>query len=86
MEKKYFSINPKLNSTVNLDQQDCSIFLVVNLKFNVTASFSFTIEDIYIFIVIALDETSILVAVQFSIYESCDLGGTLWRSNIDVHQ
>ena len=35
---------------------------------------------IYIFIVIALDETSILVAVQFSmqnIYESCDLGRAL---------
>ena len=46
-------------------------------------------RNICIFIVIALDETSILVAVQFSmqnIYESCDLGRTLWRSNVDVHQ
>ena len=45
--------------------------------------------NIYIFIVIALDETSILVAVQFSmqnIYQSCDLGRALWRSNVDVHQ
>ena len=41
------------------------------------------------FIVNALDETSIFVAVQFSmqnIYESCDLGRALWRSNVDVHQ
>ena len=47
------------------------------------------ILNIYIFIAIALDETSVLVAVQFSmqnIYESCDLGRALWRSNIDVHQ
>ena len=45
--------------------------------------------NIYIFIVIAVDETSILVAVQFSmqnIYESCDLGRDLWRSNVDVLQ
>ena len=45
--------------------------------------------NIYSVIVIVLDETSILVAVQFSmqnIYESCDLGRALWRSNIDVHQ
>ena len=44
---------------------------------------------IYIFIVIALDEASILVAVHFSmqnIYKSCDLGRALWRSNVDVHQ
>ena len=47
------------------------------------------LRNIYIFIVIALDETSILVTVQFSmqnIYESCDLGRALWRSNVDVHQ
>ena len=45
--------------------------------------------NIYIFIVIALDETSILVAVQFSmqnIYESCDLGRAFWQSNVDGHQ
>ena len=45
--------------------------------------------NVYIFIVIALDETSIVVAVQFSlqnIYESLDLGRALWWSNIDVHQ
>ena len=45
--------------------------------------------NIYIFIVIALDETSILGAVQFSmqnIYETCDLRRALWRSNVDVHQ
>ena len=44
---------------------------------------------IYIFIVNALDETSILVAVQFSmqnIYKSYDLGPALWRKNVDVHQ
>ena len=42
-----------------------------------------------IFTVIAFDETSILVAVQFSmqnIFVSCDLGRALWRSNVDVHQ
>ena len=45
--------------------------------------------NIYIFIAIALDETSILVAVYFlmqNIYQSCDLGRTLERSNIDVNQ
>ena len=47
------------------------------------------IPYIYIFIVIAVDETSILVAVQFpmqNIYESCDLGRAVWRSNVDVNQ
>ena len=37
---------------------------------------------IYIFIAIALDETSILVAVYFSMQnnnQSCDLGRSLWR-------
>ena len=50
-------------------------------------SFSYILWNI--FIVIALDETSILLAVQLSmqnIYESCDLGRALWRSNVDVHQ
>ena len=32
-------------------------------------------DNIYIFIAVALDETSIFVAVHFSkIYQSCDLG------------
>ena len=45
--------------------------------------------NIYIFIVIALDETSVLVTVQFSmqnIYKSCDIGRTLWQSNDGVHR
>ena len=57
-----------------------------NIKFN---TIKVLIHNIYIFIVIALDETRILVAVLFSvqnIYESCDLGCALWRSNVDVHQ
>ena len=48
-----------------------------------------TYSDIYIFIAIVLDETSILVAVYFSmqnIYQSCDLGRGLGRSNVDVSQ
>ena len=47
-----------------------------------------TTVNIYVFIVIVLDETSILVAVQGSmqnIYESCDLGRAVWRSNVDVN-
>ena len=46
-------------------------------------------DNICIFNAIALDETSILVAVYFSmqnIYQSCDLGRTLRRSNVDVCQ
>ena len=45
--------------------------------------------DIYIFIAIALNETSILVAVHFSmqnIYQSCDLGHAVGRSNVSVSQ
>ena len=45
--------------------------------------------NIYIFIAIALDETSILVSVIFSmqnIYQSCDLGYALGCSNVDVSQ
>ena len=45
--------------------------------------------NIYIFIAIALDETSIFVAVYFSmqnIYRSCDLGRALGHSNVDVSQ
>ena len=44
---------------------------------------------IYIFIAIACDETSILVAVHFSmknIYQSCDLGLAVERNNVDVSQ
>ena len=44
---------------------------------------------IYIFIAIALNETSILVAVHFSmqnIYQSCDLGHAVGRSNVNVSQ
>ena len=44
---------------------------------------------IHIFIAIALDETSILVALHFSmqnIYQSCDLGHAVGRSNINVSQ
>ena len=43
------------------------------------------IFNIYIFIAIALDETSVLVALHFSmqnIYQSCDLGHTLGWSNV----
>ena len=48
-----------------------------------------TFCNIYIFIAIALDESSILVAVHFSmtiIYQSCDLGRAVGRSNVDVSQ
>ena len=43
----------------------------------------------YIFIAIAFDETSILVAVHFSmqnIYQSCDLDRALGRSNVHARQ
>ena len=43
--------------------------------------------NIYTFIAIALDETSILVALHFSmqnIYQLCDLGHTVGRSNVNV--
>ena len=46
-------------------------------------------QYIYLFITITLDETSILVAVHFSmknIYQSCDLGRAVMRSNVDVSQ
>ena len=49
----------------------------------------FCIKEIYIFIAIALDETSILVAVHFlmqNIHQSCDLGRALGRSNVHVSQ
>ena len=45
--------------------------------------------NIYSFIAISLDETSILVAVHFSmknIYQSCELGRAVRRSNVDVSQ
>ena len=45
--------------------------------------------NICIFIAIAGDETSILVAVHFSmhrIYQSCDIGLALGRGNVDVSQ
>ena len=45
--------------------------------------------NIYIFIAIALDETSILVALHFlmqHIYESCDLGHAVGRRNVNVSQ
>ena len=44
---------------------------------------------IYIFIAIALDGTSIIVALYFSmqsIYQSCDLGHAVGRSNVNVSQ
>ena len=44
---------------------------------------------IYIFIAIALDETSILVALPFSmqnIYQSRDLGHAVGQSNVNVSQ
>ena len=46
-------------------------------------------DNICIFIAITLDETSILIAVYFSIqniYQSCDLGRILRQSNVDVCQ
>ena len=48
-----------------------------------------SIANIYIFIANALDETIILVAVHFSmknIYQSCDLGRVVKRSNVDASQ
>ena len=45
--------------------------------------------NIYIFVAIALDETSILVAVYFSmqnIYQSCNLVCAVRRSNVDANQ
>ena len=56
---------------------------------NIYGKLDVYLRNIYIFIEIALDETSNLVAVQFSmqnVYEACDLGRTLWRSKVDVHQ
>ena len=50
--------------------------------------FSFSASYLHL-IVFALDETSILVAVQFSmqnIYESYDLDRALWQRKVDVHQ
>ena len=47
------------------------------------------ITNIFIFIAIALDKNCILVAVYFSmqnIYQSCDLGRALGRSNVVVSQ
>ena len=47
------------------------------------------IINIYIFIAVALDETSILVALYFSmqnIYQSWDLGHAMGRSNVNVSQ
>ena len=44
---------------------------------------------VYSFIAVALDETSILVAVHFSmknIYQSCDLGRAVGWSNVDISQ
>ena len=46
-------------------------------------------KNIYIFIALALDETNILVSVHFSmknIYQSCDLGRAVGRSNINISQ
>ena len=46
-------------------------------------------ENIYIFIAIALHETSILVVLYFSmqnIYQSCDLGHAVGRSNLNISQ
>ena len=56
------------------------------------SSFNFADQSafyIYIFIAIALDETSILIALHFSmqnIYLSCDLGHAVGRSNVNVSQ
>ena len=50
---------------------------------------TYIIPNIYIFVIIALDEKSVLVAVQFSIqniYKSCDLGRGVWRSDVGVSQ
>ena len=46
-------------------------------------------SNINIFIAIALGETSILVALHFSmqnIYQSCDLGHAVGRSNFNFSQ
>ena len=50
---------------------------------------SFVVKYIYSFIAVALDETCILVALHFSmqnIYQSCDLGHAVGRSNVSVSQ
>ena len=50
---------------------------------------SHSLLNIYIFIAIALDETSILVALHFSvlnIYQSYDLGHAVRRGNVNVSQ
>ena len=52
-----------------------------------SAMFVCSIYYIYIFIAIALHETSILVAIHFSmknINQSCDLGCAMGQTNIDV--
>ena len=49
----------------------------------------FAVCYIYIFIAITLNETSILVALDFSmrnIYQSCDLGHAVGQSNVNVSQ
>ena len=46
-------------------------------------------RNIYIFIAIALYETSILAALHFSvqnIYQSCDLGHAMGQSNVNFSQ
>ena len=51
--------------------------------------FSLVIVYVYIFISIVLDETSILVAVDFSmknIYQLYELGRAVGQSNVDVSQ
>ena len=72
---------------MNLNVEKFTFYFVRIFLFNIHNKSP--IFNIYIFIVIALDETSILVAVQLSIqniYESCDLGRAFWRSNVDGHQ
>ena len=67
------------------------VFAAVPLEGEIrNCSVSFEIyHNIYIFIAIALDETSILVAVHFSmknIYQSCDLGRAIGQSKVYVSQ
>ena len=55
----------------------------------VSTLFYYIFLNIYIFVLIAVVEISVLVACQFSmqtIYKSYDLGRDVWRSDIGVSQ
>ena len=57
--------------------------------YTVFINLNFNLSNIYIFIAFALVESVILNVLQFpmqNIYQSCDLGRTIRRSNVNVSQ